>query len=90
MRVPSGGRSLLEALVRSTIQWASSQAFAGNLKLPANSVPACKTMVSPQAAFSIAAPSSADVFTGIDFPGAGVSEIALFTYSRGSSAGPSN
>ena len=90
MRVPSAGRSLSGALVRSTIQCASSQCFAGRVKFPANSAPAWRRIVSPQAAFSIAAPSSPEFFTRIDLPGVGVSDNAVFTDCRGNSAGPSN
>src|SRR5262249_12889970 len=77
------------ALVLTMIQCLSSQFFAGILKLPTKVAPTCNWMVSPQPALSIADLSSALVFTRTVFPGAGVSARALFTYSRGKSAGPS-
>src|ERR1700758_877100 len=89
MRVPSGGKSLSAALVRTMIQCESSQLLAGNLKLPGNTPPDCRRIVSPQETLSSAALSSSLLLTGTYVPGAGVSASALLTYTRGSSAGPS-
>src|SRR5215467_4695694 len=51
MRLPSGGRSESGVDVRTVIQWASSQFFAGNVALfPLNDAPAWSWITSLQAA----------------------------------------
>lgn len=90
MRVPSAGKLLSGALVRTIIQCWSSQAFAGKVNCPEKVAPACSAMVSPQFALLRAVCRLPPLLTEIVDPGAGVSDIAVWRYARGNSAGPSN
>src|SRR6202795_2190990 len=71
------------------IQWLLSQFLAGTTNLPLKVAPACSWIVSPQCALFKAACRSPPALTGRTDPGAGVSDRALGTVTRGSSAGPS-
>src|SRR5579862_9731672 len=87
--MPSGGKLLSGAPLRTIIQWELSQFLAGNVKLPRKEAPGSRRIVSPHAAWSSARCKSPPALTLTDFPGAGVSTKAVFMYTRGSSAGPS-
>jgi hypothetical protein len=72
------------------IQCWSSHAFAGKVNRQEKVAPACSKMVSPQFALLSAVCKLPPLLTGIVDPGAGVSDIAVWRYVRGNSAGPSN
>src|ERR1700719_2357080 len=71
------------------IQWLLSQVLAGTMNLPVKVAPACSWIVSPQCALFKADCRSPPALTVMTDPGVGVSDIALGTVTRGSSAGPS-
>ena len=77
--MPSGGRLLSAALVRTMIQWASSQVCAGTVKVPVKTAPACSAMVSPHFALFSASWKSPPLGTEIVVPGAGVCARSLCT-----------
>ncbi len=74
--MPSGGKLESGALVRTTIQWLSSQLFAGKVNTPAKVAPACNKIVSPQLAAFSALCKLPPALTVIMLPGAGVSVMA--------------
>jgi len=79
MRVPSGGRALSGAVVRTMIQCALSQELAGKVNFPVKVAPACKATVSPHLALLSAACTLPPAGTVIVEPGAGVFAIVLCT-----------
>jgi len=89
VRVPSGGSAVSGALVRTVIQCALSQLFAGNTKFPVKVAPACSRSVSPQDALFRADCRPELAETVILFPGDGVLASAVFMQLRGNTAGPS-
>src|ERR1700730_13120262 len=79
MRVPSLGKLESGALVRITIQWASSHDFEGKIKDSSKLAPASSSMVSPQDARVTALATESPACSFQTLPGAGVSAMELLT-----------